>query len=118
MPRKEDGSEWQRITLSKIFTEVGVRLTYLPTDDHYKLVDGKIFGYVKVLSANARSAGPPGGLKVIVKKETWTTLRGGLTVGNDWYGQASHHMFVTEEDATSLQAAVEILRTAKERSQR
>lgn len=111
MPKASIGSS-QRRTIQRIETAIGVRSSYIESDDSYQLRDDRVFAYIKVLSPAARS-GPRSGLKVIVKKSSWTIRFPELVVGNDWFGSESQHLFVPDGDDSASARAIEVLKIAK-----
>jgi hypothetical protein len=118
MPKIEDASPWQCQVLEQVATAVGVQPTYTGAkDDHYKFVDGSIFGYVKLFSARART-NPASGVKVIVEVKFWSQIRDGLQSGNDWYGKPSRHLIFAAGDPSAVGECADLLKAARQQRSR
>ena len=111
MPKAAIGS-WQRRAIQSLEKSIGVRSTYIESDDSYRFRDDRVFAYAKILSPTTET-GPAAGMKFIVQKESWTVRFSALIEGNDWFGSTSQHVFVSESDSDALAMAIEILRAAK-----
>ncbi len=70
---------------------------------------GKICCYVQFISLKARKH-PPGSVKVIVRQNEKNKKKK-FTIGNDWYGQITRHVFIIPGDMGSFGEALNLIDT-------
>ena len=89
-----------------------------PRDDCHKfgiagvgLIKEKIYCYVQLVSTNARVY-PSESLKVMVIKNERNKDVNEFSVGNNWFGQESRHVFIILDDRDSYERALRLVKTA------